>query len=66
MSTSIEQSQRIVIPGAASRDFHNFNIVYRDDPTVRMVAFTAITQAFTRIFSRCLVLYDIVDACQRP
>jgi len=27
--------------GAAGRDFHNFNVVYRDDPQVRVVAFTA-------------------------
>jgi predicted GTPase len=27
--------------GAAGRDFHNFNLVYRDDPTSRVVAFTA-------------------------
>jgi predicted GTPase len=27
--------------GAAGRDFHNFNLVYRDDPDVRVVAFTA-------------------------
>jgi predicted GTPase len=27
--------------GAAGRDFHNFNVVFRDDPTVRVVAFTA-------------------------
>jgi predicted GTPase len=27
--------------GAAGRDFHNFNLVYRDDPTVEVVAFTA-------------------------
>ena len=27
--------------GAAGRDFHNFNVVYRDDPTVEVVAFTA-------------------------
>ena len=33
--------RRIVIVGAAGRDFHNFNIVYRDDPTVEVVAFTA-------------------------
>jgi predicted GTPase len=32
---------RIVIMGAAGRDFHNFNVVYRDDPTVEVVAFTA-------------------------
>lgn len=27
--------------GAAGRDFHNFNMVYRDDPASRVVAFTA-------------------------
>jgi predicted GTPase len=32
---------RMVIMGAAGRDFHNFNMVYRDDPDVRVVAFTA-------------------------
>jgi predicted GTPase len=33
--------RRIVIMGAAGRDFHNFNVVYRDDPGTRVVAFTA-------------------------
>jgi len=33
--------RKIVIVGAAGRDFHNFNAVYRDDPTVDVVAFTA-------------------------
>ena len=32
---------RVVILGAAGRDFHNFNVVYRDDPTKTVVAFTA-------------------------
>ena len=32
---------RTVILGAAGRDFHNFNMVYRDDPTTTVVAFTA-------------------------
>lgn len=27
--------------GAGGRDFHNFNVVYRDDPTCEVVAFTA-------------------------
>ncbi len=27
--------------GAAGRDFHNFNVVYRDDPAFEVVAFTA-------------------------
>src|SRR3990172_3067219 len=33
--------RRIVIAGAAGRDFHNFNTVYRDDPGCEVVAFTA-------------------------
>jgi predicted GTPase len=32
---------RTLILGAAGRDFHNFNVVYRDDPDVEVVAFTA-------------------------
>jgi predicted GTPase len=32
---------RIVIMGAAGRDFHNFNTVFREDPSSRVVAFTA-------------------------
>ena len=32
---------RVLIMGAAGRDFHDFNVVYRDDPAVRVVAFTA-------------------------
>lgn len=33
--------RRIIIAGAAGRDFHNFNMVYRDDPAFEVVAFTA-------------------------
>jgi predicted GTPase len=33
--------RRIVIAGAAGRDFHNFNVVYRDDASFEVVAFTA-------------------------
>jgi predicted GTPase len=32
---------RVVIMGAAGRDFHDFNVVYRTDPDVEVVAFTA-------------------------
>ncbi len=35
------EPRRVVICGAAGRDFHNFNVVYRDDPSFRVVAFTA-------------------------
>jgi predicted GTPase len=34
-------SKRVLILGAAGRDFHNFNVVYRDDTSVEVVAFTA-------------------------
>ncbi len=33
--------RRVLIMGAAGRDFHNFNTVYRDDPNTEVVAFTA-------------------------
>ena len=32
---------RTVLMGAAGRDFHNFNVVYRDDARYEVVAFTA-------------------------
>jgi predicted GTPase len=34
-------TRRVLIMGAAGRDFHNFNTVYRDDPNSEVVAFTA-------------------------
>ena len=33
--------RRVIIIGAAGRDFHNFNTRYREDPSVEVVAFTA-------------------------
>jgi predicted GTPase len=33
--------KRIVIMGAAGRDFHNFNLLYREDENIEVVAFTA-------------------------
>jgi len=33
--------KRIIIMGAAGRDFHNFNMLYRNNPNVEVVAFTA-------------------------
>jgi predicted GTPase len=35
------EPRRIVILGAAGRDFHDFNTVFRNDPSSRVVAFTA-------------------------
>ena len=33
--------KKIIIMGAAGRDFHNFNVLYRDNKDVEVVAFTA-------------------------
>lgn len=33
--------ERIIIMGAAGRDFHNFNVYFRDNPDYQVVAFTA-------------------------
>ncbi len=33
--------RKVIIMGAGGRDFHNFNTVFRDDPDVEVVAFTA-------------------------
>jgi len=35
------QKKRVLIMGAAGRDFHNFNLVYRDNPQYEVLAFTA-------------------------
>ena len=34
-------TQRVLILGAAGRDFHNFNVFFRDNPDYEVVAFTA-------------------------
>ena len=34
-------ARRIIIMGAGGRDFHDFNVVFRDDPGIEVVAFTA-------------------------
>jgi predicted GTPase len=37
----VNVKRRIIIMGAAGRDFHNFNVCFRDDPSFEVVAFTA-------------------------
>lgn len=34
-------ADRVIILGAAGRDFHNFNVYFRDNPNYEVVAFTA-------------------------
>jgi len=36
-----KSKKKILIMGAAGRDFHNFNVLYRDNKDVEVVAFTA-------------------------
>ncbi len=33
--------KKLIIMGAGGRDFHNFNVAFRDDPDTDVVAFTA-------------------------
>ena len=33
--------KNVLIMGAAGRDFHNFNVIFRDNPEYNVVAFTA-------------------------
>src|SRR4030042_279096 len=33
--------KKVIIMGAAGRDFHNFNVYFRNNPAHRVVAFTA-------------------------
>jgi len=46
--------QKLIIMGAAGRDFHNFNMVYRNDPSYEVKAFTATQIPFIeeRIYPR--------------
>jgi predicted GTPase len=38
---SPDDPTRLLIMGAAGRDFHDFNVVFRDNPRYRVIAFTA-------------------------
>jgi predicted GTPase len=33
--------EKAIIMGAAGRDFHNFNVYFRDNPRYKVIAFTA-------------------------
>ena len=38
---SMPRPRRVIIMGAGGRDFHNFNVVFRNNPEYRVIAFTA-------------------------
>jgi len=40
-STKEIRMRKLIIMGAGGRDFHNFNVAFRDDPETEIVAFTA-------------------------
>lgn len=40
-TNSVGQRRKVVIMGAGGRDFHNFNILYRQQPEFEVIAFTA-------------------------
>jgi len=44
--------KRVVIMGSAGRDFHDFNVVYRDNPDYEVVAFTAAASQIPGIANR--------------
>jgi predicted GTPase len=37
----MSKREHVLILGAAGRDFHTFNVCFRDDPNYEVVAFTA-------------------------
>ena len=41
VSARVPEPRRVIILGAAGRDFHNFNVYFRDRPEYAVVAFTA-------------------------
>ncbi|MFZ2360676.1 MAG: cyclic 2,3-diphosphoglycerate synthase [Anaerolineae bacterium] len=41
MTSTFSLTQRVLIMGAAGRDFHNFNVFFRNNPRYQVVAFTA-------------------------
>ena len=44
--------KRVIVMGAAGRDFHDFNVVYRNDPASEVVAFTAAASQIPGIAGR--------------
>lgn len=53
-------AEKVIIMGAAGRDFHNFNVFFRDNPRYRVVAFTAaqIPNIADRLYPASLAGFD--------
>lgn len=41
LKKALPMKKKVIIMGAAGRDFHNFNVFYRNNPDYQVVAFTA-------------------------
>lgn len=41
INKNMNEPVKVIIMGAAGRDFHNFNVYFRDNPAYRVIAFTA-------------------------
>ncbi|MCK4846005.1 MAG: GTPase, partial [Candidatus Heimdallarchaeota archaeon] len=65
---------RVLIMGAAGRDFHNFNTLYRDNPKYEIVAFTATQipdivdrkypiELSGELYPNGIPIYDEADLC---
>jgi predicted GTPase len=54
--SDFSRRERVLIMGAAGRDFHTFNVCFRDNPAFEVVAFTAaqIPGIEARHYPRCL------------
>ena len=37
----VTKQKKVIIMGAAGRDFHNFNVYFRNNPLYKVAAFTA-------------------------
>ncbi|GAI94279.1 unnamed protein product, partial [marine sediment metagenome] len=65
---------KVLIMGAAGRDFHNFNTLYRDNPKYEIVAFTATQipdivdrkypiELSGELYPNGIPIYDEADLC---
>ena len=63
-SSARSNRERVLIMGAAGRDFHTFNVCFRDNPEYEVVAFTAAPIPGDRR-RHCRVGYDL-EEISRP
>ena len=52
------KAKRVLLMGAAGRDFHNFNVVFRDDAACEVVAFTATLDDPAAVAGKRVIVVD--------